>query len=401
MRKFVFIAIFFFFLPSILVAGKRKVIESLPFEKVGSNMVVTLRINASSMLSFILDSGVSNTIITQLMPEDSVALNYSDMTDLYGLGTGNRLNVFESNNNIIKIGKLNLKNKKVFVLEEDIFHLTQQTGTKINGLIGFDFFQDYIVEIDYTNSRIRFYDRDLFQIPKGYETIPMTIEDQKMFIQISVLETDTTQRTAKMLIDTGAELNAWFQTFKKGAVQQPSKTIRGTIGQGLNGEITGKYGRFPQICFGKFCLKKAIVSFPDSAAISEIVSTSDRDGTIGSQILSRFNFFIDYNQKRFYFKPNGNFRDDFKYNVTGIEIAQILPFVPQTEVCLVWENSPAALSGVQVGDQIVEINGQKAFRMKINEIKMLFETPSKYPLSLVLLRNGEEIKVKIDMNSRI
>ena len=391
----------FSFIFNISANTKGKKIGSIPFESVGSYIIVKVRINESSALNFILDTGVRNIVITELMPEDSIALNYIGETNLHGLGTGNELNAFSSKNNRITMGKVKLENINVYVLKEDIFNLSKHTGVKINGLIGIDFFEDYLVEINYSRHRIRFFENEAFKMPKGYGMMPISVEMRKMYIQLSVLETDSTSRNIKMLIDTGAELNAWFQTMTNESVQLPDNGVQGRIGHGLNGEVTGLFARIPQICIGKYCLKNPIVAFPDSAAISDIIFGSDRDGTIGSQILSRFNLFIDYKNKRFYYKPNENFNKQFTYNIAGIEIGQTVPLFPQTEILNVWKNSPAEIAGVQVGDQLVEVNDTKAFQMKLSEIKMLFETPSKYPLILKLNREGVEIKLKIEMKNKL
>ena len=401
MRKVLLFTLCLLLFADIKAASKSKVISSIPFEMVGSYVVIHVKINDSSPLNLILDSGIRNTIITELQEGDRISLNYSDVRDLMGLGGGAHLEAYSSNYNTLKIGKLKMDSKTVFVLKEDAFNLSKQTGTKINGLIGVDFFQEYIVEINYTNKRIYFYDRNLFFTPKGFEVLPLTIEGQKIFVELSVLEADSVKRNVKMLIDSGAELNAWFQTFKAESVHLPQKTIPGTIGQGLNGEIKGRIGRIPQIFLGSYCLKNSIVAFPDSVCIADIIGSSNRDGTIGSQILSRFNYFIDYQQKLFYFKPNGNFVNKFTYNIAGIEVAQIFPFLPQTEVWKVWDNSPAAKAGIQLGDQIVEVNGKRAFELNINEIKNIFQTPSKYPLRISISRDNKEISLKIDMNSKI
>lgn len=378
-----------------------RAIASIPFEMVGSYVVIRAKINDSSPLNLILDSGIRNTIITELQEGDRISLNYSDVKDLMGLGGGNHLEAYSSNFNVLKIGKLKMQSKTVFVLKEDVFNLSKHTGTKINGLIGVDFFQDFIVEVNYSTKRVNFYNRSSFFTPKGYESMPLTIEAQKMFIELTVLEADSVKRDVKMLIDTGAELNAWFQTFKSESVHISQKTIRGTIGQGLNGEIKGSIGRIPQICFGNHCIKSPIVSFPDSSSIAEIVGNSNRDGTVGSQILSRFNYIIDYSQKTFYFKPNSNFNNKFYYNIAGIEITQIFPFLPQTEVWKVWEQSPAAKAGVLPGDQILEVNGKKSFELNINEIKNIFQTASKYPLKLIVFRDEKQLAIEIDMKSEI
>jgi hypothetical protein len=401
MKRAFFIAFFIFLLTDIPATNKPKRIESIPFEMVGSYVVIRVRINDSSVLNLILDSGIRNTIITELMSGDKISLNYSNVKELMGLGGGEHLEAYASNYNTLKIGKLKLNYKTVYVLKNDIFNLSKHTGTKINGLIGVDFFQDYAIEIDYTAKRVRFFESKSFDTPKGYEVLPITIETQKMFVDLSVLESDTTHKTVKMMIDTGAELGAWFQTSSKESVHLPSKWIRGTIGEGFNGLITGKYAHLPQICFGNFCLKNPIVSFPDSLTINGIIAVSKRDGTIGSQLLSRFNLIIDYKDKKLYFKPNENFNNKYSYNIAGIEIVQITPYVTLSEVLDVWANSPAELAGVKKGDQINEVNGTTAFEMTVGEIRKIFETPSKTPLRLRLMRGNKEIKVEIEMKDKI
>ena len=401
MRRAFLIAFFFILLADTFAANKPKRIESIPFEMVGTYVIIKARINDSSILNLILDSGIRNTIITELMEGDKISLNYSDVKELMGLGGGDHLEAYASNSNTLKIGKLKLNYKTVYVLKNDVFNLSQLTGSKINGLIGSDFFQDYAVEIDYTHRRVRFYEPNTLTVPKGYGMLPITVENQKMFVKLSVLQSDSTRKQAKMLIDTGAELNAWFQTSTKESVHVPPKSVQGVIGEGFNGLITGKYGRLSQICFGDFCLKNPIVSFPDSTMINGIIATSGRDGTIGSQILSRFNSFIDYNQKVFYFKPNENFKNKYSYNVAGIEIIQINANLNLMEVFNVWANSPAALAGVKPGDQIIEINGNIAFGMSIGEIRKIFETPSKRPLQMTIMRDNKQLTVQIDMTDKI
>lgn len=384
-----------------LFAGSKPV-ASIPFEMVGSYVVVPVRINQSSSLRFILDSGVRNTIVTELLPGDSLSLSFQNSRDLQGLGRGNSLNAYVSDGNTLKLGrKLQFDNKTVYVLKEDVFNLSRQTGSKINGLIGSDFFDNYVVEIDYSSKRLRFYEPENMVVPKGYGVMPMTIEKQKMYIHLSVLETDSARRSIKMLIDTGAELSAWFQTLTNKAITIPEKSIHGRIGEGLSGEVTGIFARVPQICIANFCVKDPIVAFPDSAAISEIVRTSDRDGTIGSQLLKRFNLIIDTFNKKFYFKPNSSFNKPFVYNIAGIEIAQTLAFFPQIEVINVWKGSPAERAGVKVGDVITEINFEKVFTMTLSDVRGYFEKSSVKPLKIVVRRGDATHDFEIDIKAKI
>ena len=83
-------------------------VESIPFEMVGSYVVITVRINDSSPLHLILDSGVKNTIITELQTGDHIVLNYSDVKDLMGLGGGNHIDAYISNYNVLQVGRLKM-----------------------------------------------------------------------------------------------------------------------------------------------------------------------------------------------------------------------------------------------------------------------------------------------------
>ncbi len=402
MRKVYFLLLFAFFILVSDLEGRNKPVAIIPFEMVGNYVVVKVRINDSNPLRFILDSGVRNTIITELFPEDNLNLKYIDQKQLQGLGQGKTINTSVSkSNDIILTRAISLTDKTILLLQEDIFNLTSQTGTKINGLLGFDFFSDYITEIDYSKRKIKFYQRESFVAPPEFGIMPMTIENQKMYIHLSILETVSERRSIKMFIDTGAELSAWFQTLTNKAIEIPEKSIQGRIGQGFSGEITGYFARVPQICIANFCVKDPVVAFPDPVAISEIIKNSDRDGTIGSQLLSRFDLIIDVFSKTFYFKPNRNFNKPFVYNIAGIEVVQTLSQLSYFEVINVWNNSPAQKAGVMIGDIVLEVNNENIFKLSLSELRGFFEKPSKRPLRLMLIRDGKHIVLNINMETKI
>lgn len=383
------------------VLAKNKLVATIPFEMVGSYMVVEAKINGSSKLRMIIDTGLRNTIVTQLFPEDSVDLNTGELREIQGLGTGKSIFAYESTGNKVQMGKIVFDNRMIYAFKDDVFNLSKQTGVKINGLIGVDFLRDYIVQLDYSQRRLRFYQREEFIAPKGYGVMPMTLQRQKMYIHLSVLETDTARRSIKMLIDTGAELTAWFETLTNKAVSIPEKSIRGRIGEGLSGEINGVFARVPQLCIADFCVKNPIVAFPDSSAIGQLGRSIDRDGTIGAQLLCRFNLIIDTQNRKFYFKPNSYFNNPFTYNIAGVEVELSNGIFPLIEVSAVWKDSPAAKAGLQVGDIISEVNNVKTVGTSISELRHSFEISSKSALNLLIERNGSYIACKIDMKAKI
>lgn len=389
------------FVPEIACSEKSRKIGSIPFELIGSYVVIKAKINNSSPLNLILDSGIRSTLITELTPDDSVSLNYSQNIFLKGLGVGSQLQALTSEGNDISIGKINLSQQTVYVLTEDIFNLSRHTGSKINGLIGSDFFLGRVVEVNYDRHRIFFYESEGFVPPKKYEPLQLNVEGLKMFVHLPIVDPGGHAKEVKMLVDTGAELAAWFRGYGKDPVSLPPKFIRGYIGQGLNGEITGVIGRIPQVKIGNSVVYNAVVSFPDSASIAEVFSESQRDGTIGSQILSRFNLIFNEPDNTLYVKPNSRFKEKWSYNIAGIELVQTDLLLRLSEVLYVWAGSPAEEAGVQKGDRILEVNGRKGFDIGINEIKAMFDVSSRVPMRLILLRGEKTITVEIDMKGRL
>lgn len=379
--------------------AKNTLIATIPFEMVGSYIILKAKINQSAPLNLILDTGLRNCIITELPPNDSIQLNLGETRTLQGLGSGKNFYAYESSENNIKLGKLALKNRYIYVFKENVFNLSKQLGTNINGLIGMDLFRDHVVSIDYIFKKIRLYSPDNFMPAKGFGYMPMTIQRQKMYINLSVLETDSARQQIKMLIDTGAELTAWFETLTNKAVSIPEKSIRGRIGEGLSGEILGVYARVPQLCISDFCVKNPVVVFPDSLYIAG--TNSDRDGTIGGQLLSRFHLIIDTHTRRFYFKPNANFKKPFVYNIAGVEAALTDGMFVMPEVINVWNDSPAERAGLRQGDIISEINSLRTSEMTISEVRHYFERASNQPLKIKYERNGSYKIIEINMKPKI
>jgi hypothetical protein len=378
--------------------AKSALVASVPFEMAGSYIIIQARINNTTPLNFILDTGVRNTIITELHEEDDILLNFSEKKIIHGLGQGNAINCLMSDSNSISLGKLTLRDKTVYVLEEDIFALSENNGRKINGLLGIDIIQSYVIQIDYTHHKLNFYDKTHFSPPSNYGYKPLVIENNKMYLNLTLLDVTAKIRTIKMLIDTGAQLNAWFQTVRTNATGIPDKRVHARIGQGFSGEIYGYLARIPKICIEQFCIQNPIVVFPDSVMIASIMRNSDRDGTIGSDLLSRFDVYIDVHSKAIYFKPNRYFKSSFKYNIAGIEIKQSSHSELLYEVTHVWKGSPAEKSGVQTGDILLEINGNKSFLLDLFEIRGMLQQPTRTPMSLMVERNNEKLLLKVEMN---
>lgn len=382
-----------------LAAESPKILARIPFDMVGTYVVLHVRINDNPPLNLLLDSGIGTTLITELTAGDSIVLERTYKTILKGLGTGTDMQAWVSDSNSLRIGKLHLKNQTIMIMEADVFNLSKHTGTKMNGILGADFFENQIVRVDYTRKCIYLYDKKDFVPPKGFIGLPIRLEGRKMFMDVPIQDATGRIRTVRMLIDTGAELTAWFRSYGNDPVPVPSRKIRGYIGRGLSGDIEGSLGRLGKIWISDFQLSNPVVAFPDSISISGTSVNAQRDGTVGSQLLSRFDLIFDQGNCTLYVKPNYQYKQPFPYNMAGIEVVQDNETFQLPEVLNVWENSPGQEAGVKAGDFILEINGINGFKISISEIKNIFETRSSSTVQLILLRDAKTIHVKLKLKN--
>jgi hypothetical protein len=373
----------------------------VPFELSGSYVVVKASINGSAPLSFIFDTGVRNTIITHLDADDQVLLTTSRSVPVFGLGSGVEAMGLVSEHNTLGVGKLSFTNRVVMVLEEDVLQLSELNGRKINGLLGVDVMQGHVVEVNYSRRKILFYDSASYQVPANYHSRELLVENNKLYLPMTLFDSSMKLRRIKMFIDTGALLNAWFLTVTNNVDEIKGPKIYARIGSGFNGEVNGYLAHIPRICLGDYCFDRPIVAFPDSAVIAEVIRRSDRDGTIGSELLARFNLVFDLHRRQIHFRPNSYFKLPFVYNVAGIELIQSQPPLPGYEITAVWRDSPAERAGVLPGDQLIGINNETVFTLNLSAIRGIFQKPSRRPMQLLLMRNGTRVEVEVDMRERL
>ena len=167
-KYFIPLLLVIFFPRNIFSENLGKRIASVPFQLVGNYIVVETRVNDSPPLNLILDTGVRNTIITELDEKDSLQLSYSKTINLQGLGHGKNIEALMSDSNSLRFGKFTLKNRSVCVVKDKLFNLSGQIGTKVNGMKYFEehlptnkfvrIHRSYIVNVE-AISRIELYEK--------------------------------------------------------------------------------------------------------------------------------------------------------------------------------------------------------------------------------------------------
>ncbi|TKG93565.1 PDZ domain-containing protein [Puteibacter caeruleilacunae] len=368
--------------------------HTIKFKSASNLIIISVQVNESDTLNFILDSGVRHPIITELPYINKLNLKYMRPIEVRGLGGGEPLTAYRSGNNEIQIAGFSAKNQDIQMIINEDFQVSQILGIPVHGLIGFNMFNNYIVKVDYPNEKLHIIKPDKFKYkPRSKDIVlPITFEGYKPYITTSIVQDDLSEVRVKLLVDTGASDALWLATSTNEKLKLPDNHISSFLGKGLSGNLYGAKGRVTGVNLGSTVLFDPIVSFPDTSVTNHIVFKNNRNGTIGAEILRRFYVTFDYPNKRLILRPNQHIKEKFNYNMSGLEIINPMPGFPIYTVSEVREGSPAFLAGIRTADQIITVNNSSHKHITLNDINMLMQSKENKKIKMTVLRNGEKIK---------
>ncbi|MFD2585404.1 PDZ domain-containing protein [Croceitalea marina] len=404
-----------------------KKFEKINFELVNNLMIVPVEVNGAK-LSFILDSGVSSPILFNITNQDSIQINDVSKITLRGLGEGEPMEALKSRNNIVKLGNAaNFKQSLFVVLDKDL-NFSTSLGIPVHGIIGYDVFENFIVDVNYTRRYIKLYNPDSYKKEKltKHQELPLAIYKKKAYLTGAILLEDDSDVPVKLLVDTGSSDALWLFHDPEKGVKIPEKNYDDFLGKGLSGDIFGKRTKLKGVRVGDFLLKDAKAAFPFRESFSAIKNLGNRNGSLGGEVLKRFNMVFDYSNKRIYLKKNANFKTPFQYNFAGIALqhnglryiseritnaqgivksgnekdtfgnVQILmgdrtrlSLVPEIIVSGIRAGSPAEEAGLKEGDIILAVNGKRVHQYKLQEI-----------LSMINQKEGKKVRLLIERYNR-
>jgi len=394
------------------------------FKLINNLIVFPVEVNGVE-LSFLLDSGVSKPILFNIINlTDSLLVNNVERIYLRGLGADGEIEALRSRENFLKVGDAININQDIYVVFDNSINFTPRLGVDVHGIIGYDIFKDFVVEINYRSKFIKLFkhSESKYKNCRKCESFDMILNKNKPYID-AYAEIDTIKTPVKLLIDTGSSDALWlFEDHEKQILPPNEKYFHDFLGKGLSGNIHGKRSRVNSFSLGDFHLENVNVAYPDSASISHARKFEERNGSISGDLLKRFNIVVDYKNLKVTLKKNSNFRKPFFYNKSGIVLEQygvrvikelgekkyidnygrenrdniIVDFSqtfhyslkPSYTIVELREGSPAERAGLEIGDVILSINNKGTHKMTLQEATLYFCEEDKKLIKLEVERKG-------------
>lgn len=240
---------------------------------------------------------------------------------------------------------------------------------RLDGLIGYEVFSQFLTEINFDKMEIRLRSFSARQQPmKGESVIALSFQGP-----MPVVEAVLDGIPGRFWLDTGDRASATLSLpfIQQNLLRQKySPQFSMTTGYGLGGPMKTSVVFANKLTLGGLEFSKTLIRLPDmkSKGLNDPASA----GTLGMGLLRQFNLIFDYSRKEMILSRNKVFEQDRSFDRSGMWIA---PAQNGFLVMDVLEQGPAWNAGIRAGDKILWVNGVEASKINIFQVREQLKNP--------------------------
>jgi hypothetical protein len=320
---------------------------TLPFRLLNNHIYVEAMVNGKGPYTFIVDTGGHTLVSPRLVA--AVGLKSVGAAATSGAGESTAVSGFAPIDEIA-LGALRMRDQMGYAME---IYDPSIEGISVDGMVGFELFRRFAVQIDYGSLTITFTDPARFD-PSGAGTaIPF-----KFYDHLPMVEGFIDELPARFDIDTGSRVEVTITgpfVANHQLRTRFSKGVSAVTGWGVGGPSRSYAVRLPSMTIGTVKVVEPVADLSEDRGGS--MSDPNYDGNIGSGFLKRFVVTFDYAHQFMYLKPTIPAPVDAgRFDRSGMWINAGPDGYVVTDVAT---GGPAAQAGVAVGDVIASLDGMR------------------------------------------
>jgi Aspartyl protease len=267
----------------------------IPFELWQNEIVLEVRVGTSEQpIRLGLDSGSAATYLDSATAA-KLGLHPSGSGSVHGAGTGAVAVEYLDD---VRFHFPGLEWQSDRVNTTDLTSIAVG-GHKIDGFLGYDFLNSFVVSVDYENCQMTISAPATFAYRGPGESLLIKFRHHWPYVPGTVAVPGNAPVHVELLVDSGSGDAVDDPVIKKSS--GPKRTIR--TGVGLGQPIQGVIGRGAYVQLGTYKLTQPLVACCSA--------NPDDQHKIGGEILRRFLVIFDYPHARLILEPNSHFHDPF------------------------------------------------------------------------------------------
>ncbi len=252
----------------------------------------------------------------------------------------------------------------------DLSGLPPREGHVIDGILGYNFIDRYVVAIDYVHQELRLFDAARFDYSGSGTSLPITFAANHPVVETSLRLANGDTMSGRFVVDVGAaSALALTRPFvdENHLRARITPTVHRVAGGGVGGTVVTDVGRVAALELGGLELRDVVTSlYGDSAGVMS--GNGNWIGNIGGDVLRRFTVVLDYRRRRIILEPHASTNEPFEADMSGVTF--ILPDSPgRIVVSDVLRNSPASAAGLAPGDTVIAIDGVAPNEARLRELR--------------------------------
>jgi hypothetical protein len=369
---------------------RRAIPVHIPVDLLSNHFVITV-CRGERPLSFVLDTGAPTSLFDLTIAKE-LGIETGRATRAGGAGAGTVAGA------VLRLDSVRLAGTDVVVpiaMALDFHALNARGRLRIDGILGADFIERYVVGLDYRAKVLHLYDARTFAYTGAGSVVPFTMTNRFIYVRGDIGLPDGSRIPGRFVVDVGA---SGALSLAKPFVEanhlrdRVGTTVRREGGRGVGGVSMADAARVPTMSIGDVTIKQPIVMlYGDSAGVFS--SSTFGDGNVGGDVLRRFTVLLDYPRQRMIFEPHAGTDEPFEIDMTGLTLVPV-PGASALVVESVVRASPAARSGFAAGDTVVAIDGRPATIAELDSMRPRFLREGEQ-LAYTVRRRGTDVILRL------
>lgn len=254
---------------------------TLRFRTAGNLILLPVTINDTIQVNLVLDTGCRNLVLFGRRFTKLFRQHPTKLIQFSGLGNGTPVTGGLSLDNKVSINAvLGKKIPVVIVKDQNLFEDYRQ----VDGVIGYDIFIRFEVELDLARQLITFRPASTANISPEYEKIPIRIEDSRPIIRSVIFFPGREGQPCDLMIDTGSSLGLLLKTTDLNKYLPEGPTA--VLGRGFNGDLEGSEAQADKLLLAHYEMNKLPAGI--------VYSPWHNYASIGMEVMKHYSIVLNY-----------------------------------------------------------------------------------------------------------
>jgi len=348
---------------------------AIPFDFFSNQILLKVGVNGSEPVWFVLDSGASGCVVDAALAQK---LGIKGEGEKQGTGAGKGTVKFLFAPPLTyRLPGLSLLVDKSYII--DLSGQPALLGRYVGGVLGYNFFASYVVDVDYDARILTLYDPENYK-PTGH-VVPFTLIKHTPYIRVGIAVGGQLAVEREVLVDSGSQ-----DALDDDLLAQSRDHVEIVGGVGLGQEFRTVLGRADTLSVDSFSLARPL-------------GATGGVGLIGNEILRRFHVAFDYPHVRIVLTPGQHFSDPFLFDASGLD----LRYDPTGAGFIIHDVAKASAgweAGIHAEDRIIAVYGQPASSFTIEQLVALLSQDGRQ-VDLTVKRAENTRSVRVTLRRRL